>query len=71
MHMHRCREHCYPKVAKRKYFLWRVGHSHGPAAVSVQREIIACLPEIVEDSEHAFVVKELRSLLETNAQLLV
>lgn len=39
--------------------------------IDVQREIIACLPEVVEDSEHGTVATALRDLLSHNTQLTV
>ncbi|KAF3689815.1 Fanconi anemia group D2 protein [Channa argus] len=41
------------------------------APVEVQREIITSLPEILEDSQHNDIAKELNSLLQENTQLTV
>ncbi|XP_029357845.1 Fanconi anemia group D2 protein [Echeneis naucrates] len=41
------------------------------APVDVQRDIITSLPEILEDSQHNDVARELNSLLQTNTQLTV
>lgn len=43
----------------------------GIVTVDVQREIISCLPEVVEDSEHGTVATALRDLLSHNTQLTV
>ncbi|XP_053287683.1 Fanconi anemia group D2 protein isoform X2 [Pleuronectes platessa] len=41
------------------------------APVDVQRDIITSLPEILEDSQHNDIARELNSLLQTNTQLTV
>ncbi|XP_077948200.1 Fanconi anemia group D2 protein isoform X2 [Gasterosteus aculeatus] len=41
------------------------------APVEVQRDIISSLPEILEDSQHNDIAKELNSLLQENTQLTV
>uniref|UniRef100_A0A8C9XST2 FA complementation group D2 n=1 Tax=Sander lucioperca TaxID=283035 RepID=A0A8C9XST2_SANLU len=41
------------------------------AAVEVQRDIITSLPEILEDSQHNDIARELNSLLQENTQLTV
>eukprot|EP00057_Strongylocentrotus_purpuratus_P008512 XP_011662986.1 PREDICTED: Fanconi anemia group D2 protein [Strongylocentrotus purpuratus] len=38
---------------------------------SVQREIIACIPEVVSDQEHSEVANRLKNMLECNSQLTV
>lgn len=43
----------------------------GIVSLEIQREIITCLPEVVEDSEHGTVAKALREILEQNNQLAV
>ncbi|XP_076105835.1 Fanconi anemia group D2 protein-like [Mytilus galloprovincialis] len=43
----------------------------GIVTLDVQREIISCLPEVVEDSEHGDVATALRDLLSHNTQLTV
>ena len=43
----------------------------GIVTLDVQREIIACLPEVVEDSEHGDVANALRDLLLHNTRLTV
>ncbi|XP_055999179.1 Fanconi anemia group D2 protein-like isoform X3 [Ostrea edulis] len=40
-------------------------------SVDIQREIISCLPEVVEDSEHSHVATSLRDLLMENSSLTV
>ncbi|XP_028854111.1 Fanconi anemia group D2 protein [Denticeps clupeoides] len=41
------------------------------APVEIQREVITSLPEILEDSQHGDIAKELNSLLQENTQLTV
>ncbi|XP_005107672.1 Fanconi anemia group D2 protein [Aplysia californica] len=41
----------------------------GSSCLDVQKEIIACLPDIVEDSEHGEVAKKLRDELMSNKEL--
>ncbi|XP_060079016.1 Fanconi anemia group D2 protein-like [Ylistrum balloti] len=43
----------------------------GIVSLDIQREIITCLPEVVEDSEHGEIAKALRELLLQNNQLTV
>jgi Fanconi anemia group D2 protein len=43
----------------------------GIVNLDVQREIITCLPEVVEDSEHGDVATALRDFLLHNTQLTV
>ncbi|XP_021343216.1 Fanconi anemia group D2 protein-like [Mizuhopecten yessoensis] len=43
----------------------------GIVSLDIQREIITCLPEVVEDSEHGEVAKALREILVQNNQLTV
>ncbi|XP_069142684.1 Fanconi anemia group D2 protein-like [Argopecten irradians] len=43
----------------------------GIVSLDIQREIITCLPEVVEDSEHGEVAKALREILLQNNQLTV
>uniref|UniRef100_A0A674C052 FA complementation group D2 n=1 Tax=Salmo trutta TaxID=8032 RepID=A0A674C052_SALTR len=41
------------------------------ASVEIQRDIITSLPEILEDSQHSDIARELNSLLQENTQLTV
>nr|XP_032827661.1 Fanconi anemia group D2 protein isoform X2 [Petromyzon marinus] len=41
------------------------------APLDVQRDIITCLPEIIEDDQHTRVAKELSALMQQNTQLTV
>ncbi|XP_077977229.1 Fanconi anemia group D2 protein-like [Glandiceps talaboti] len=59
------------RIVKSKDLVDKMFEVIGITSLDIQREIITCIPEVVEDCEHGDVARQLKDLLQQDSQLTV